>query len=162
MPRSLICPHFCIDFSLFGKGKTKRERAPYWNFFCFNLNLSEDPIYETKLIFVGLMTSNRVEAMSLPSSAKNKWQQLSSSTRSFKIAVTERAYFFRKYSRTWPSFSTPDLLKTEMKRIYSELLNNSYPKKFIDRVKTRITNQAPFECNWTSAVCMPYYVLPRR
>ncbi len=24
--------------------------------------------------------------------------------------------------------STPDLLKTEMERIYSELLNNSYPK----------------------------------
>ncbi len=43
-----------------------------------------------------------------------------------------------------------------MERIYSEILNNSYPKKFIDRVKTRITNQAPLDCNWTSTVCIPY------
>ncbi len=49
--------------------------------------------------------------------------------------------------------STPDLLKTEMERVYPELLNNSYPKKFIDREKTRITNQ---ERNWTSTVCIPY------
>ncbi len=32
-------------------------------------------------------------------------------------------------------FSTPYLLKNEMERIYSEPLNKSYPKKFIDRVK---------------------------
>ncbi len=43
-----------------------------------------------------------------------------------------------------------------MERIYSELLNNSYPKKFIDRVKTRIPNQAPLERNWTSTACIPY------
>ncbi len=43
-----------------------------------------------------------------------------------------------------------------MERIYSELLNNSYPKKFIDRVKTRIPNQVPLERNWTSTVCIPY------
>ncbi len=43
-----------------------------------------------------------------------------------------------------------------MERIYSELLNNSYPKKFIDRVKTRIPNQAPLERNWRSTVCIPY------
>ncbi len=35
-----------------------------------------------------------------------------------------------------------------MERIYSELLNNSYAKKFIDYVKTRITNQAPLEHDW--------------
>ncbi len=46
--------------------------------------------------------------------------------------------------------------ETEMQIIYSELLNNSYPKKFIDRVKTCITNQAPLERNWTSTVCIPY------
>ncbi len=43
-----------------------------------------------------------------------------------------------------------------MERIYSELLNNLYPKKFIDRIKTRITNQAPFERSWTSTICIPY------
>ncbi len=43
-----------------------------------------------------------------------------------------------------------------MERIYSELLNNSYPKKFIDRVKTRIANQVPLERNWTSTVYIPY------
>ncbi len=52
--------------------------------------------------------------------------------------------------------STPDVLKTEIKRIYSELLNNSYPKKFIDRVKTRVRNQAPLERNWAPTVCIPY------
>ncbi len=34
-------------------------------------------------------------------------------------------------------------------------MNNSYPKKFIDRVKTRITNKAPLGRNWTSTVCVP-------
>ncbi len=40
--------------------------------------------------------------------------------------------------------------------IYSELLKNLYPEKFIDRLKTRITNQAPWERNWTSTICIPY------
>ncbi len=43
-----------------------------------------------------------------------------------------------------------------MERIYSEPLNNSYPKKFIDRVKARITTQAPLDRNWTSTVCISY------
>ncbi len=46
-----------------------------------------------------------------------------------------------------------------MARIYSELLSNSCPKKFIDRVKTRITDQAPLERNWRSTACMPYVFL---
>ncbi len=52
--------------------------------------------------------------------------------------------------------STPDLLKTEIERIYSELLSYSYPKMFIDGVKTRITNQVPLERNWTSTICISY------
>ncbi len=43
-----------------------------------------------------------------------------------------------------------------MERIYSELFNISYSKNFIDRVKTRITNPAPLERNWTSTVCIHY------
>ncbi len=39
---------------------------------------------------------------------------------------------------------------------WKELLKNSYPKKFIDCVNTRITNQAPLEHNWKSTVCIPY------
>ncbi len=35
-------------------------------------------------------------------------------------------------------------------------LNNSYPNKFIYRVKTRIRKQAPLERNWASTVCIPY------
>ncbi len=43
-----------------------------------------------------------------------------------------------------------------MERIYSELLNNSYPEKFIERVKTCITNQAQMERSSTSTTCIPY------
>ncbi len=43
-----------------------------------------------------------------------------------------------------------------MERIFSEFLNNSYPKKLIDPVKTRIRNQAKLERTWTSPVCIPY------
>ncbi len=50
---------------------------------------------------------------------------------------------------------TADLPNTEMERIYSELLNNSNSKRFINRVKSRIKNQAPLERNWTSTVCIP-------
>ncbi len=56
--------------------------------------------------------------------------------------------------------ATGPLLKSRNGRIYSELLNNSYPKKFIDRVKTRITNQAQLARNWTSTVCFPYVRTP--
>ncbi len=43
-----------------------------------------------------------------------------------------------------------------MEIIYSELLNNSYPKIFIDSVKARITNQAPLERNWSLTVSITY------
>ncbi len=69
--------------------------------------------------------------------------------RSGRIQSIIRAIHFLRAER-------PDLLKTEMEKIYSELLNNSHPKKFVDRVKTRITNQTPSERNWTSTVCIPY------
>ncbi len=48
--------------------------------------------------------------------------------------------------------STPDLLKTKKGKIYSELLNYSNSKTFIDGVKTRITNKVPSEHNWMSTV----------
>ncbi len=40
-----------------------------------------------------------------------------------------------------------------MERIYSELLINLHSETFIDRVKTRFTNQAPLKRNWTATVC---------
>ncbi len=58
--------------------------------------------------------------------------------------------------------STPDLLKIEMERIYSQLMNNSYPKKLIDRVNTRITNQAPLERNWTSIAFLTFQLFQKR
>ncbi len=60
-------------------------------------------------------------------------------------SATKQGFIKGLFLRAERLCSTPDLLKTEMERIYSELLNNSYPKKFIDRVKTRIRNQAPLE-----------------
>ncbi len=71
-------------------------------------------------------------------------------------SATKQGFIKGLFLRAERLCSTPDLLKTEMERIYSELLNNSYPKKFIDREKTRIPNQAPLERNWTSTVCIPY------
>ncbi len=74
---------------------------------------------------------------------------------SYRSSATKRG-FIKGLFRAERLCSTPDLLKTEMERIYSSQLNHSYPKKFIDCVKTRITNQAPLERNWTSTVCIPY------
>ncbi len=62
-------------------------------------------------------------------------------------SATKQGFIKGLFLRAERLGSTPDLLKTEMERIYSDLLNNSYPKKFIDRVKTRIPNQAPLERN---------------
>ncbi len=66
-----------------------------------------------------------------------------------------RVWFCQKFSINMLAATGP-LLKSRNGRISSELLNNSYPKKFIDRVKTRIANQALLARNWTSTICIPY------
>ncbi len=50
-------------------------------------------------------------------------------------SATKQGFIKGLFLRAERLCSTPDLLKTEIERIYSELLNNSYPKKFIDRKK---------------------------
>ncbi len=71
-------------------------------------------------------------------------------------SATKQGFIKGLFLRAERLCSTPNLLKSEIERIYSGLLNDSYPEKFIDHVKTRITNQAPLDHNWTSTVCIPY------
>ncbi len=47
-------------------------------------------------------------------------------------SATKQGFIRGIFLRAKRLCSTPELLKTEMERIYSELLNNSYPEKFID------------------------------
>ncbi len=50
-------------------------------------------------------------------------------------SATEQVFIKGFFLRVERLCSTPDLLKTEMERIYSQRMNNSYPKKLIARVK---------------------------
>ncbi len=86
------------------------------------------------------MQALRTRVHSPPQQGKQFGQPTDSST-------TKQGFIKGLFLRAERLCSTPDLLKTEMERIYSELLNNSYPEKFIDRVNTRITNQAPLDVN---------------